>query len=1459
MGKETKDRVSAPSTAENSALYEDFSHASEHLESSSGETASGTPTAVTPSSNTVQPSLDPLSAKQIRARQRVMGNQEVRRQIDHQRDGARLLNHHEQAHASGADIIRRRFGTMATDPTVDHMKQDKGNEGNGGQSSNAPSSSAPTTTAPTPETTTTASNGSNGATATGGSNGNQPAPAPSTETTTTTPNDNLSQTTTAPSAAPTTTNTNTSSSENSTTQAPETSTTASPNGGTSSTAPTTTSNGNREGGQSSEENAPTTGDDGTDEGDGPRVGRRRGNGNAGANTTAPTSTSDSSQTAPTSSSSARQAKDTLRGGGGAGGAQPAEAPDAKLPPKGKKPNKGGGANTDIDQLQSNGPISTDLGPNIQLSRDTTNTIQRAPAGGGDGEMLMPEPPEEASPQSKARMAQVKGRMGQKATNDVDSMTPPEKNVGDADKATKEPETEQNAKAEDRLVEQLGARPAPSPQIEEMCKRIYNVIKAKRPPDEDSLVDAQPDQMAKAAGQELNSSVKGQVDKVEGSYDPMEQDQKGQPSKQPTPPPKQPDAPNSPDVKASEGAPDAVPGKHTDLSADVAAQQAKREEAGMESEPAKLVDDPSNPIVEARKGQEDLEKTAKEDPKKIQQKQDRAIKQAEADMDAMQARALAAIEASRARTVTNVTTQQGGAVQSQEQMRESVGRQANTIFDQAQTQVNSLMKDLPQTAMSKWDAGVTRLSTTFKSSLSRVKAWIDERHNNVLNVIGDAIFGLPDWVTEEYDRAEKAFGDGVTGLLREISTDVNTIVASAQSIIQKARDDINKLYDSLPAELRGWAEQEKGKFGQKLNTLSTEVNTARDNFEKDLIKRAGSAVQEVRQEIHGLREKAKGILGKIADAVNAFLDDPAKFIIDGLLKLVGIEPSAFWALVNKISSSIDAIAKDPMGFANNLVAALKAGFQMFFDNIGTHLLDGLLKWLFSRMGDVGVSAPKDFSLPSIITFFLQVMGISWAKIRKILAKHLGEKNIAMIEQAWGMISTLIEKGPQGIFDMIKEALEPAAILDMILKTAIDYVVETLIKQVAIRLIGMLNPAGAIAQAIEVIYKVLKWVFNNAAKIFALVETIVNGIANIIAGNIGGMAQAIEKALAGLVPIVIDFLAGLLGLGDLPQKVATAVGGIQARVEGILDKVVGTLATKAKSLFAKMSGKGKGTDDPDKDKNAQEKEKEQKVAAAKAGITAKAQSYRGDGKVSPEEAQRVASQVESEQTGVKINVVDETTKWTYNIDVVQRTKDGSLDVDKGGDNPYKAKRENGIIVGDFANFVWDGYSFSATPHPANKHFRNKNGSTVPKPTGKYSIGGGTEGNIHTADWRALIDDKKDTHKTTLEGIAARGKNADEKKQLVLANLGLTSDSQWSRKSLGRLIEDGAKYKVEQAYNGMVWNDLYLLEWDEHHIHPVNWGGPGSSSSNLQYIRRTEHSPITGWWNSARATLERLLRNG
>ncbi|MBK7540208.1 MAG: HNH endonuclease [Myxococcales bacterium] len=56
--------------------------------------------------------------------------------------------------------------------------------------------------------------------------------------------------------------------------------------------------------------------------------------------------------------------------------------------------------------------------------------------------------------------------------------------------------------------------------------------------------------------------------------------------------------------------------------------------------------------------------------------------------------------------------------------------------------------------------------------------------------------------------------------------------------------------------------------------------------------------------------------------------------------------------------------------------------------------------------------------------------------------------------------------------------------------------------------------------------------------------------------------------------------------------------------------------------------------------------------------------------------------------------------------------------------------------------------------------------------------------------------------------------------------------------------ANRMVEADYGGMSWQDLYLVDWEGHHIKPVNWNGR-EVDSNMQFLRSTEHRPFTSWF--------------
>jgi hypothetical protein len=788
-------------------------------------------------------------------------------------------------------------------------------------------------------------------------------------------------------------------------------------------------------------------------------------------------------------------------------------------------------------------------------------------------LKMPAPPAGPSAASRKRIAGVQARAGGAAAAKA-ALPAGDVQVSGARKAVDQPDAEAKAKTQADLVAALGDAPAPSPEIVKLCERIREVIRNKRPPDEDALMEAKPDAEATSAGNQLNATVEGETNKVQGAYAPLNTPPAGAAPAQGQQLPGQPDTAPARPIDAAAATPDPVPADNVSLDADTEASRKKIDDAGMNTAAAQLVT--SGPVAEARGAQGELAQAAKEDPAKILASQKETLAKAEGNMVALQQQALASLNAARTGTAKHASGQQEGMVVSEEAKRTKASSDAQQVFTDAQKAVTALLEPLARNALDKWEAAKTLLVAQFKADLAPVQKRVDERHAGASGfVVGlwDAVTGLPSWAEEGYARAELNFSEGVIARLKEISAEVNGVVATCELLIKTARDRIAKIFADLGGSLSEWAAQEQAKFDGKLDQLHQQAIATRDNFNKDLSDGAKQAVDEVRAEIAELRKKAGGLLGRIANAIARFVDDPVKFIIEGLLELLGIPPAAFWAVVAKIRKVVKDIANDPLKFANNLLKGLAEGFGKFFDNFGTHLLKGFLSWLLGGLKDVAI--PKDVSVRSIITFFLQIMGITWPNIRKILVKLIGARNVALIEKVYSLVALLIEKGPSGIYDMIKDRLDPQAIVDQVVSMAVDYMVTAIMKQVAVRIVMLFNPAGAIAQALEAIYRVLKWIFQNAARIFTLVETVVNGIADILAGNTGGFATAVEKALGMVIAPVISFIADYLSLGDLPGIVAEKITSMREWILGMVEKALAWMVDKGKALLAAV-GLGKKDD-------------------------------------------------------------------------------------------------------------------------------------------------------------------------------------------------------------------------------------------------------------------------------------------
>jgi len=137
---------------------------------------------------------------------------------------------------------------------------------------------------------------------------------------------------------------------------------------------------------------------------------------------------------------------------------------------------------------------------------------------------------------------------------------------------------------------------------------------------------------------------------------------------------------------------------------------------------------------------------------------------------------------------------------------------------------------------------------------------------------------------------------------------------------------------------------------------------------------------------------------------AFVIEIVKIVIEAILIVMNFPFDLINNIIAKAMQAFQMIKRDPVGFLKNLLRAIKQGFIQFFDNIIQHLLTGLVGWLTSELKDAGVPAFTDVSLRGIISWVLEVLGISMEKIWQKLAAHprIGPQKVAKIRS---MINTL----------------------------------------------------------------------------------------------------------------------------------------------------------------------------------------------------------------------------------------------------------------------------------------------------------------------------------------------------------------------------------------------------------------------------------------------------------------------
>ncbi|MGB8507643.1 MAG: hypothetical protein WCD76_04500, partial [Pyrinomonadaceae bacterium] len=521
--------------------------------------------------------------------------------------------------------------------------------------------------------------------------------------------------------------------------------------------------------------------------------------------------------------------------------------------------------------------------------------------------------------------------------------------------------------------------------------------------------------------------------------------------------------------------------------------------------------------------------------------------------------MGAMTGAHGRGGAQVKSRQELAKERDEARRKEVAGQIEKIFGETKKSVEDKLVSLEADVSKMFDEGLDKALKDMRDDIStRKDRWKDDRY-------GGIVFNFPLWgydklrgideipaIKQIYVDGNKKFTDDLDALVVKIANLVEARLKDAKDEVAKGEKRIHEYVECLPKDLQEVGSAAEKEVSSRFDELRQTIDDKKSDLAQSLAQRYKEAHDKADEAIKELQAEDKGL-------VSAFLDKLAEII-----EILRNFRRRVMALLKKAEDTIDLIVADPIGFLKNMLAAIKRGLNQFIDHIGEHLEAGFIEWLLGSLAEMGITLPKDFSLPSIFKLVLDVLGITYDKIRGKVVKIIGERNMALLEAAWDLVKALITGGPAALWEKVKEYL--GNIKEMVIDAIQEWLITTIIKSAVTKLATMFNPVGAIIQAILLIYNTVMFFVERINQILAFVESIINSAYKIATGAIGDAADWIEKALARTIPIIIGFLARLLGLSGLTEKIKGFILKVQTKVDHAIDKVIDKIVGGVKALFA-----------------------------------------------------------------------------------------------------------------------------------------------------------------------------------------------------------------------------------------------------------------------------------------------------
>ena len=313
------------------------------------------------------------------------------------------------------------------------------------------------------------------------------------------------------------------------------------------------------------------------------------------------------------------------------------------------------------------------------------------------------------------------------------------------------------------------------------------------------------------------------------------------------------------------------------------------------------------------------------------------------------------------------------------------------------------------------------------------------------------------------------------------------------------------------------------------------------------------------------------LRRVVNIFRPLMSDLVGFAGAALMKLLelifeavmGAGGARVLAILKRARETFLLIIQNPVGFLRNLLGAVGQGVRQFMHNILRHLQEGVIAWLTGPVARAGIQMPERWDVRGVIWFVLQILGLTWQRVREKLVRLLGAQVVAGLEAGFQLLQEIRQRGlVQALRDRVTEFF--GQLREAALGSIRSFIQQRLVMAGIQQLLSLLSPVGVVIQAIIKTYTTVQFFIQRINQILDLVESIVNSIAAIASGAIGPAANLVERTMARTIPIILDFLARFIGVGDVGGHVQRTIQGLQARVDAMLDRAVDWIKTMAQRM-------------------------------------------------------------------------------------------------------------------------------------------------------------------------------------------------------------------------------------------------------------------------------------------------------